>query len=110
MKKLRCKCKTWMRYEDDASEVACGECGTRYRIERSTRVHGGGLQANITRALRRALAAMPDACRACQGTGTHLPVAAERAAARGNVNGKKPPPPTACPRCHGSGKTKARRA
>lgn len=101
MKEKRCtRCRTWLRYGASDREVACGECGARYTIERSTRASGTALQAGILRALRGALASSPDACKACQGTGCERPVAAERAVSRGAAGTVR-----RCTRCKGTGTT-----
>lgn len=101
MKRRRChKCKTWMRFESGDASVSCGECGARYEITQRAR---GGLQGSIQRALRKALAAAPSACKRCQGTGLRNVVVAERAAVAAAAKGLRPPATSRCQHCAGTG-------
>jgi LSD1 subclass zinc finger protein len=107
MKRLRCpRCQTWLRYEQGAASVLCGECGAHYAIESRTRTRGGGLQLGMMRALRKVLAADPLACKRCKGTGIQGVAATERASVRAAMRDRRPPPPTNCTHCKGSGKAR----
>lgn len=109
MKRRRCQqCHTWLRFAQGDDSVSCGECGARYTIETRARVPRDALQAGIQRALRKALAAAPSACKRCQGTGLKNPMAAERAVARALSSGQPYPTHAVCPYCVGGKKAGAR--